>query len=366
MTKRGSVPELTLPAFTPRINRRGLRRHSRLLIIGGNILLLLTVAGFVLANRGASKTVRTSTVANVVSAASSVSSPLDQISSAQIALQAAQMTNLPELTMVRNRADSEAALLAVGSSDTRVLAKPQVVSTSQKSRHDIITYKVHQGDSVSTLAAKYNISANSIRWSNNLASDNLVPGATVLIPPAEGIVYKVKAGDTVATIVAKYQANQNTFMTVNDAENGVITAGEVVWIPNGVQPLPVVRAATYSLSSPSGGYRFSGSATNNGYAYGWCTYWSAYRRAQIGNPIPPNWGDAYSWAAAARASGHAVTQVPQGGTIIWFPSMNHVGFVESVNADGSAYISEMNAVGWNVVSYRTIPASQVANYRYIY
>jgi surface antigen len=291
---------------------------------------------------------------------------LDQVSSAQIALQAAQMTNLPELTMVRNRADSEAALLAVVPSDTRILAKPQVVSTAQKSRHDIITYKVKQGDSVSTLAAKFNVSANSIRWSNNLAGDNLNPGATVYIPPGEGIVYKVKQGDSIATIVARYQANQNTFVTVNDAESGSLSIGELVWIPNGVQPLPVVRAASFGFSAPSGGSRFTGSATNNGYAFGWCTWWAAYRRAQVGNPIPGNWGDAYSWAAAARSQGHAVTQVPQGGTIIWFPSMNHVGFVEAVNADGSIYISEMNAVGWDVVSYRTIPASQVANYRYIY
>ena len=360
------MPELTLPGFTPRFSRSWVRRNSRWLVISGNVLLLLIVAIFVLANRTASQTVRTSTVHNAITATSSVTSPLDQVSSAQIALQAAQMTNLPELTMVRNRADSEAALLAVVPSDTRILAKPQVVSTAQKSRHDIITYKVKSGDSVASLANKFNVSANSIRWSNNLSSDTLNPGATVLIPPGEGVVYKVKQGDTIATIVARYQANQNTFVTVNDAENGRLSPGEVVWIPNGIQPLPVVRAAAFTLSSPSGGYRFSGSATNNGYAYGWCTYWAAYRRAQVGNPIPPNWGDAYSWAAAARASGHAVTQVPQGGTIIWFPSMNHVGFVESVNADGSAYISEMNAVGWNVVSYRTIPASQVANYRYIY
>jgi surface antigen/LysM repeat protein len=362
------MPELTLPAFAPRISRQGLRRHNRLIIIGGNVLLLLAVAIFVLANRTASTTVRTSTASTVVSTTSSVSSPLDQVSSAQIALQAAQMTNLPELTMVKNRADSEAALLAVVPSDTHILAKPQLVSTGQKSRHDIISYKVKQGDSVATLAAKYNVSANSIRWSNNLSSDTLTNGATVLIPPAEGIVYKVKDGDTIAGIVGKFQANQNTFVTVNDAENGRLSAGELVWIPNGIQPLPVVRAAAtgLSLGAPGGAFRFTGSAENNGYAYGWCTYWAAKRRAQVGNPIPPNWGDAISWAAAARAQGHPVTQVPQGGTIIWFPGMNHVGFVEAVNADGSAYISEMNAVGWNVVSYRTIPAAQVANYRYIY
>ena len=362
---------MALPDLTGRINKldkKSRRRVIRWGIIGGNCLLLLVIAVFLLVNRSTSQTVRSSTADSAVGTASSVSDPLDQLSSDQIALQAAQMTELPELTMVRNRADSTAILLSLVPNDSTTLAKPQVVSTAEKSRYDIIHYTVAAGDSVGSLATRFGVSANAIRWSNGLSDDTLNAGAVLLIPPAEGIVYQVKNGDTVATIVNKYQANLDTFITVNDAENG-ITTGELVWIPNGIQPVLVTALNLQSISagSFSGAHRFGSCSTgiNNGYDCGWCTWWAAFRRSQIGNPIPPNWGDAYTWAAAAAEMGHVVSFTPVVGAIIWFP-YDHVGFVESVNSDGSITISEMNQEGWDVVDYRTIPAGQVGNYKYIY
>ena len=45
----------------------------------------------------------------------------------------------------------------------------------------------------------------------------------------------------------------------------------------------------------------------------------------------------------------------------------HVAFVESVNANGSITISEMNySASPGIVTYRTIPASQVSSYVYIH
>ncbi len=348
-----------------KMDKRTRKRAIRWGIVGGNVLLLLLIAIFVMSNRSASQTIRSSTVNSVVTTTNSLSNPLDELSSDQIALQAAQMTNLPELTMVRNRADSATALLNVVPNDNTTLAKPQIVVTAEKSRYDIVSYVVKPGDSVESVAAKFNVSANSIRWSNGLTGDNLTAGNNLIIPPGEGIVYTVKSADTVASITSKYQANTDTFTTVNDAENGV-TTGEVVWIPNGVQPVVAPRFTQLSFGSISGGFYYSGSIGDNGYDPGWCTWWAAFRRAQVGNPVPSNWGDAYTWAEAARASGHQVTQVPEAGTVIWFPGADHVGFVESVGADGSAYVSEMHVEGYNVVTYRTIPASQVANYWYIY
>jgi surface antigen len=70
--------------------------------------------------------------------------------------------------------------------------------------------------------------------------------------------------------------------------------------------------------------------------------------------------------AIAPSDGLGVGRVPQAGAVIWFPGADHVGFVESVSADGSAYISEMHVQGYNIVTYRTIPASGVGNYYYIY
>lgn len=348
------------------------RKFGKKSIIAGNVVLLAVVAGFVLVNHSTSQTVRNSTVNNITASASSISSPLDQLSSAQIALQAAQMTKLPELTMVRNQADSATASLSVVPGDTNILAKPQVVSTAQKSRYDIIHYTAQNGDTVESLAAKFNVSANAIRWSNNLTGDNLHAGSGLLIPPAEGVVYLVKTGDTITSIVNKYQANKDTFVSVNDAESGSVTPGELVWIPNGQQPAPLVanfRAITaLSFGSISGGSYYSGPCIPNGYDCGWCTWWAAYRWSQThSSPFPQGMGDAYSWAALAPSHGLAVGfKPPGGGVVIWFPGADHVGFVESVNPDGSIYVSEMHVLAYNQITYRTIPADQVGNYKYIY
>lgn len=369
--RRGDETEtlLSLPTnYYAGMDRNSRRKFVRWSLIIGNFILLLSISVFILVNRSASQTIRTSTANSATTAASSLPNPLDQLSSAQIALQAAQMTNLPELTMVRNRADSEAALLNIVPNSDTTLAKPQIVQTAQKSRFDIIRYTTVEGDTISELAAKFHISANSIRWSNDVFGDTLQAGTKLLIPPGNGIVYKVVAGDTVESVIDKYQANKDSFIAVNDAETGRLPVGELLWIPNGVQALQTVTFSPVQLSfsAISGGFYYTGPCTQNGYFCGWCTWWAANRRAQIGHPVPSNLGDAYTWGIIGPSEGLGKGSKPQAGAVIWMPSINHVGFVESVKPDGSVYISDMNFSGWNVVTYRTLTASEASNYSYLY
>ena len=364
---------MNLPT-APKFTRRSRRKIIRSGIITGNIILLLAIGLFVLDNRSASSSVRSSTLISATSTTSSVTNPLDQLSADQIALEAAQMVKLPELTMVRNRADSAAILSSVVPNDNSTLAKPQVVTTAQKSRLDIIFYKVVRGDNVDKLARHFHVSAADIKSSNNLTGNTLTVGRNLVIPPGNGIVYRVSTSDTIDTIVNRFQANRSTFITVNDAESGNVQVGEYVWIPNGVRPVVNTTAAvsvaplTTNLFSASttGSYYYTGPCTPNGYDCGWCTRWVAHRRQQIGSPLPPNLGDAISWAASAEQHGIPVSFKPQAGAAVWFPGMDHVGYVESVKKDGSYVMSEMNAAGFKTVSFRTIPASQVGNYKYIY
>jgi surface antigen len=46
--------------------------------------------------------------------------------------------------------------------------------------------------------------------------------------------------------------------------------------------------------------------------------------------------------------------------------VGHVAFIESVDADGTWHISEMNAIGFDEVDYRALPASAAANYYFIH
>ncbi len=370
-------------AITDKISKRRRRKIIRLGIITGNLLLLLGVGLFVITNKTASQTVRSSTVNSAVSTASTVSSPLDQLSSAQIALQVAKIAKVHELTAVKNQADSEVALLSVVPNDPTVIAKPQIVSTAQKSRRDIVKYTAATGDSINSLATKYGISANSIKWSNGLTVDNIQAGTALVIPPAEGIIYKVKSGDTVDSIASKYQANKDTFTSVNDAESGALPVNDYVWVPGGIQPVQVVARAAAAAATTTGAtgftYGYSATYTGNGYDFGWCTWWVANRRAEIGSPVPSNLGNAITWKMLAAQAGLGVGTRPANYSVMWFPGANHVAFVEKVNDDGSIWISEMAASGnasmdtnsgytggWNHRDYRLFSAEQAAGYWYIY
>jgi surface antigen/LysM repeat protein len=334
---------------------------------------------FVVSNKSASQTIRSGNANGLASTSNSIHGPLDSVSSSQIALQAAQMTNLPELTAVRNQTDSENAQLAIAASDTSTVAKPQIVGTGQKSKKDIVHYTTVAGDSITSVAAKFNLNPNSIRWSNNLTGDAVAAGKDLLIPPADGIVYQVKSTDTIDGIVNRYQADKATFITVNDAESGLVN-GDYVWVPGGTVAAPVARVSVASTGGFAWGY--SPIYSSNGYDYGYCTWWAALRRSQIGRPVPANLGNAITWKSLAARAGFGVGTKPAVGAVIWTPvsyGYGHVGFVEKVNDDGSVWVSDMNshgyasmsttsgsAGGWGRVSYRLLSPGEASTFWYIY
>lgn len=112
-------------------------------------------------------------------------------------------------------------------------------------------------------------------------------------------------------------------------------------------------------------------STLNTYIFGYCTFWAAKRRAEVGKPIPNNWGDAYTWDDSARKDRYNVDHLPSVNAIMQIDNsgvgnLGHVAFVESVNADGSWKVSEMNAVGWDIMSSRTFGAGEAAKYNFIH
>jgi len=336
------------------MDEKSRRKVLRAGLIGGNILLLLAIAVFILTNRSASQTVRASTLNSAVATAASAAKPLDTLSSAQIALTAAQMTNLPELTAIHNQADSDSLVLSVVPNDSSALNKPQIVSTAQKSKQDIIRYTTKSGDTIDSLSAKFKVSSNSIRWSNNISGNSLTPRLKLVIPPINGIVYRVKSGDTAASLAARYQADQSLIISMNDAEINGLRPGDQIIIPNG---RIAVAAVSYGV--------FTASYGGNGYDYGWCTYYAASRVS-----VPSNWGNANTWDDYARLSGWTVSSRPRAGAIAQSDAMSflgHVAYVEAVSADGTMIkYSDMNGIaGWGRVGYSGwVPATTYQHYIY--
>lgn len=336
--------------------------------MSANILLLAVVAGFVLQEPVTDDTKLSDAI--LATEEESLANPLDTLSSADIALNVATVSELPEQVSVANLADTVNAQLTVTPADDIVVTQPQLISTGLKSRANIQDYKVKEGDTVASVAKKFGITSDTIRWSNGITGDSLQTGQTIVISPISGLVYTVESGDTIDDLVAKYRVEKAQFIAFNDLETGKLPVGEKVIMPNGQPPEPTVSRSTSSRSRTSSAPGFSPSYGNaNGYSFGYCTWWAANRRSATGRAIPSNLGNASTWLSRASSAGLATGRAPRAGAVIWTHPRDfygHVGYVESVNGDGSVNISEMNTTGWNRVSRRTLTAGEAAGYSYIY
>lgn len=303
---------------------------------------------------------------------SEAAAPLDNVSSADIAANIAQAVNMPEVVPVSNQADSVNAQITQATAVEAVATKPQLVAGGSKSRQDIQKYSVQSGETIPSIAEKFGVNADTIKWSNGLNTDTVNAGTELSIPPRNGIIYKVQPGDTAESLAAKYSASKEQIVSFNDIEiSGTLPVGENIVIPDGKKPADPVSARTTvaRTSTPTAGndssastYGFIARYGGNGYAAGYCTWYAASRVS-----IPTNWGNANTWDNRARSSGWTVSSVPVAGAIFQTDAgwAGHVGIVEEVHGDGTMTISDMNGIsGFGRVGTARVPVSTYPNYIY--
>lgn len=331
-----------------KMRRKSFRRKAvRFSLVGLNVIILVGILSFVLNGSASNNELPKASSLSSLSNASE-SNPLDQVSSADIALTVARMNDLPETTAISNQSQSQAAEVAISTSSNNVTAKPEVVTTALKSKADIVDYTAVAGDTISSIAVKYGVTSDSIRWSNNLNGDSVAAGTKLSIPPVNGIVYTVKAGDTLDSLAAKFRASKDQIIAYNDNEIKGIAVGEKLLIPNG--SVAAAAAPVTTASSIAGGAFPWGNGPlygYNGYDYGYCTWYVA---TQIS--VPANWGNAATWAFYAARSGWNVSGVPTVGAIAQKGGgYGHVAIVDAVSPDGSMIMyKDMNGVaGWGRV-----------------
>jgi len=103
--------------------------------------------------------------------------------------------------------------------------------TTATQRTAIVYYTVQMGDTVSTIARKFNISVNTVIWANDLNSYGFIkPGNQLTILPYSGIVYTVKSGDTISRIAAKYNIDASEILSCNNLGNS-LKIGQKIIVP---------------------------------------------------------------------------------------------------------------------------------------
>lgn len=141
------------------------------------------------------------------------------------------------------------------SSSGDVLLKPSLAGIQESGasepmaaqRTEIVYYEVRPGDTVSSIAQRFNISINTILWANNLTARSLIrPGNRLTILPYSGVLYTVKSGDTLSRIASLYSIDMDKIATANNLVGG-LKAGETIVLPGAnrlVAPQIVSRPAS--------------------------------------------------------------------------------------------------------------------------
>lgn len=243
-------------------------------------------------------------------------------------------------------------------------------------------YTVETGDTVGGIAAKNNITINTILWANDLDNvDQIKPGDQLFILPVAGLSYVVKKGDTIDSIAAAFKAEKDKIIAFNELPaNGEIEAGVGIIIPGGKKDEPVssvsgsaggtIARRQYATSlggtatDISSGFRkLSGKAgTGHRFPYGYCTWYVAQRR------YVPWGGNAGTWLYRAKALGYKTGRAPVVGSIVVTTEnryYGHVAIVEKVSG-GNITVSEMNYAGWGKTTRRVLSASSRVIKGYIY
>lgn len=109
----------------------------------------------------------------------------------------------------------------------------------------VLEYVVQEGDTISSISQKFNISTDTILLANELKKTSVLKvGQKLVILPTDGVLHHVKDGDTISEIAKTYQAKVEEIIAFNNLSSaGDIYIGDILIIPGGKMP---VTAPTYS------------------------------------------------------------------------------------------------------------------------
>jgi LysM repeat protein/surface antigen len=377
---------------TPKRRKSRLRfSPSTLAIYVGAFLLLVTVVtiGYQAPESSAESTPLANTTSLDYTPIKSNPSH-DEVVMATVAKTVAKTVSLPVSPNIENLAvsiqiQSQIAQSVAEGSDTKV----QLITSSEDARLTR-THIVVQGETLDSIADKYGVSKDTIKWANNLRTDTIAAGKEIKILPTSGALYTIKAGDTLASLATKYKVSEARIVLFNDLELGGLQVGAEIVLPDANVPVnerpgyvaPVLYASSGGSAIRQGldlsvylpGVSLRSSSFGNRNALGQCTWYAWERRKAIGRPLPDRaLGNARSWSTSLRAT-HVVNKTPAVGAVIQSSGISwagHVGVVEAVGEeDGVPYViySDMNG---DSIPYRTalrklVGAQSIQRWNYIH
>ncbi len=149
---------------------------------------------------------------------------------------------------------------------------PQYQSTlllvpEERKRNESIKYIVEGGDTLFSIGQRYKISADAIRYVNNIAdADTITVGQELSIPPISGIIHKVKKGDSIEAISKLYDVPSQAIADFNYLTDiSALSVGSELVIPDAKIPQAVAQ-------TPTSGTSYSQIQFETGFKKGWCIW----------------------------------------------------------------------------------------------
>ncbi len=114
----------------------------------------------------------------------------------------------------------------------------QTPKPDNNSDTNFFNYTVEFGDTLYSIARKYNTTVNVLKEINNLTSNNLSIGQILKIPTRitnedtnNYIIYTVKAGDSLYKIAQNYGVSVDEIKNLNGLSNNLLSIGQMLKIP---------------------------------------------------------------------------------------------------------------------------------------
>ena len=117
-------------------------------------------------------------------------------------------------------------ILSIG----QVLKLPSNESAESPSVDEGISYTVKKGDSLYSIAKKYNVTIDEIKELNNLTSNLLSIGQVLLIPSSTPLetTYIVQKGDSLYSIAKKYNTSVDKLKELNSLTSNMLSIGQIL------------------------------------------------------------------------------------------------------------------------------------------
>lgn len=95
-----------------------------------------------------------------------------------------------------------------------------------------INYIVKKGDTLYSIAQRYNITVDELKKQNQLSTNQLTIGQSLILPSTSFVTYTVQKGDTLYKIASQYNTTVDILKKINNLSSNILSIGQKIKLPS--------------------------------------------------------------------------------------------------------------------------------------